>query len=197
MVADPTKKILTEKQEKFRDLLIEYDGIDVGEPYRKAGYKVKTDYIARTRAEALIKDPVFLRSCKEAIRKISKKKGITIERLLEEESCLAFSDPVDLVDLETGVLIAPHLLPVRIRRAIASVEIITAPGKTTIYKYKFWDKGKALERLERHKGMFEKDNAQRGGDIYIGVANDKQIEEQAIDVKHESITIKKPIAITE
>jgi hypothetical protein len=75
--------------------------------------------------------------------------------MLEEEKAIAFSDIRKLFD-EHGSLIEPHQLPDDIARAVAGIEIIDLEaGKK--YKYKLWDKGKALDRLEKIFGMFAPD----------------------------------------
>jgi hypothetical protein len=76
--------------------------------------------------------------------------------MLEEEKAIAFSDIRKLFD-EHGSLIAPHQLPDDITRAVAAIEIIDLPDGGSKYKYKLWDKGKALDRLEKIFGMFAPD----------------------------------------
>jgi hypothetical protein len=51
-------------------------------------------------------------------------------------------------------------LPEDVQRAISGLEIIQEANGQVKYKYKFWDKGRSLERLEKYLGMFEKDNLQ-------------------------------------
>jgi len=99
-----------------------------------------------------------------ALAKVSEKEArkaeITPERVLDEEKCIAFCDVRQIFD--SGIRIHPKDLPEEIARAVAGIDIIEneVTGVTT-YKYRFWDKGKALERLSKHLGLYEKDNKQR------------------------------------
>lgn len=80
----------------------------------------------------------------------------TAERILQEESCLAYSDLRSLFD-EAGSMVNPRDLPEEVARSVSSIEVVETTDKdgekTTKYKYKFWDKGRALARLEAIKGM--------------------------------------------
>jgi hypothetical protein len=85
---------------------------------------------------------------------------------LEEEKCIAFSDIRDLFD-EKGELIPSDQLPEDVSRAIAVYERRYLTDGTFVFKVRFWDKGKSLERIERYLGMFEKDNNQKRDRIII------------------------------
>jgi len=130
---------------------------------------------------------------------------ITLKRVMLEESCVAFCDPLDLFSDE-GTIIAPHELPERVRRAISSVEIIetiTKDGEKQIrYKYKFWDKGKSLERISKHLGLYEKDNVQKGVRMYFLRADDEAVPEiesvpDMVDAEFTELKGDKPIALLE
>lgn len=123
---------------------------------RQTGYRLLTkDYIQealrheqRKRAEALRADQA---------------------RILEEEAIIAFFDPAEAFNPRTGELRPPHELPEYIRRNLQNVDMDketrtypTPEGDeeavtTTRFKYRFNDKGRALERLSKHLGLF-KDN---------------------------------------
>jgi len=130
---------------------------------------------------------------------------ITLKRVMLEESCVAFCDPLDLFSDE-GTIVSPHELPERVRRAIASIEIIetaTKDGKAqTKYKYKFWDKGKSLERISKHLGLYEKDNVQKAVQFYILRADDEAVPEiesvpDMVDAEFTELKGDKPIALLE
>lgn len=92
------------------------------------------------------------------IRKIQKhrveKLNITAERILAEESYIAFSDFGDLFD-EQGISITnPKDMPQHVRRAIKSIEEIVV-GVQTRYKVSFWSKSDALKRLQAVTGMVQ------------------------------------------
>lgn len=78
--------------------------------------------------------------------------NITVERILAEESYIAFSDFSDLFDEHGISIVNPKDMPVNIRRAIKSVEEITAAGQTR-YKVTLWSKSDALKRLQGVMGM--------------------------------------------
>lgn len=90
------------------------------------------------------------------LRKLSKYRieqlNITTERILAEESYIAFSDFSELFDERGLSIINPKEMPVHVRRAIKSVEEITL-GLQTRYKVTFWSKSDALRRLQAVKGM--------------------------------------------
>lgn len=130
---------------------------------------------------------------------------INLRRIMLEESCVAFLDPIDLFDKD-GSLVAPHELPERIRRAISSVEVIEVKSdgdeKLHKYKYKFWDKGKSLERISKHLGLYEKDNVQKAVRMYFIRSDDvdaPQIEDspEVVEGEFREIDNKKPVALLE
>jgi len=87
---------------------------------------------------------------------------ITQKRTLEEEACIAFSNVAELFNAENG-RVEIQSLPDRVQRAISKVEFGFSPTSKTEFVKKVWfhDKGRALERLEKYLGMFERDNRQR------------------------------------
>ena len=90
--------------------------------------------------------------------------GLTDENILDELSVIAFADPADITD-EKGDYLPIGQLPGRIRRAISNVEIVNRPtrgGRETGVRYAFHPKMRALEAAMKYKGLFEKDNDQRG-----------------------------------
>ena len=150
------KKDLTHLQQNFLNNLMK--GMNQKDAYIKAGYKARGK-AAENHASRLVCNGRFAAELKKAVEKAADKAEISQERILREEKRLAFIDPIELVD-GNGKLLGLHELPVDIRRAIQGLEIITLVDGSLKYKYKFSDKGRSLERLERHLGMFEKDNEQ-------------------------------------
>jgi hypothetical protein len=147
-------------QEKFKNNLVA--GMDPRTAFEEAGYKSR-GYTASAAITRLLKHVKIKRLVAEARERAAFKAEVTQERILKEEACLAFSKVGSVFELKTETLIKPSELPEDVQRAISAIEVIeTAIGdnKTVKYKYKFWDKGRSLERLERQLGMFEKDNAQ-------------------------------------
>lgn len=81
---------------------------------------------------------------------------IDTRRILREAVCLATTDVAKVMNEHGGVKL-PHELDPETRAAIASFEI-DEKGRI---KYRFWDKNSALDRIFKHKGLFEIDNRQR------------------------------------
>ena len=134
--------------------------------YKIAYPSVKNTKTAEAGASRLLSNNKVKLYINKRLAEMSDKAGITQERILREESRLAFSDIAEIFKGKT--LVAPDKLPEDVRRAIAGVKVkVKSYGEgaskrtETTYEYKFWDKGRALERVEKHLGMFEKDNIQR------------------------------------
>ena len=86
------------------------------------------------------------------------------------ECCrIAFAD-VGQAFNEDNTLKAIHEMPEDIRRAVSGIEvdeIYEGTGKDReligyTKKVKFWNKGKQIETLFKHHGLFAKDNDQKG-----------------------------------
>lgn len=130
---------------------------------------------AKTACYALLKKPNISAKIAEIRERRAKlrdnKSAMSPDRLLQEEQRLSTSTLGDIVDSE-GEFIPLHKLPEDLQRALSGVDVedtilqVTEGEVTTEtrlkrrYKYRLWDKGKSLERGERHLGMFEKDNQQ-------------------------------------
>ena len=145
-----TKRKLTPQQEKFVDNLLE--GMSQDEAYIKAGYKVR-GAAARVNASRLLTNANVSAILEKRRKKVAYEAEISAERILREEMCLAFFDPGSLVD-KNGKQLPLHKLPENVRRAIVGLEVITQPKGKLKFKFKFSDKGKSLDRLERIQGMF-------------------------------------------
>jgi len=121
-----------------------------------AAYKnVKSENTAAVEASKNLRKPKLKKYLDAISAQLAEKNEITVSRILKEEARLAFSDLGDIFNGRTTI--PPDQLPEDVRRAIAGVEVTTRTfddgSSETTYKYKFWDKGKALQRLERHLGM--------------------------------------------
>lgn len=73
--------------------------------------------------------------------------AISKERVLQEESSIAFSDPRDLLD-ENGQIRDLKDLPESVRRGIRRITQSTSAGVTNV-RVEFYDKGKSLDRLQK------------------------------------------------
>lgn len=88
---------------------------------------------------------------------------LSVDRIVEEESCIAFSDVGMLFDEDGYTALSPAELPPEIRRAVSGVEIKEIPvrtnrGRKTVmrrhYRYQLWNKGESLKRLSQIKGLY-------------------------------------------
>lgn len=135
------------------------------EAYRKAYPNQKgSDDTCRGNASRLLDKPHVMARIKELQGAIDKEFAVDNAELLEEASRLAFADLRKLFHND-GSLKAPHELDDDTAKAIASfkrTDKTVGEVTYTTYEYKFWDKNSALERLYKHKGMFEQDNKQKG-----------------------------------
>jgi len=159
------KNDLTPEQQKFADeWLIDNNGTRA---YKVAYDTEMTDHVAGSAASRLLDDVKVRSYIEQEQAKIAAKYKITRERVLEEEAYIAFSDPRTFFN-DDGTIKSPDKMPAHIIRAMSAFEHETKTyGKdddtteVTKRKFKLWDKGRALERIEKHLGMFEKDNQQK------------------------------------
>jgi phage terminase small subunit len=169
----PVRKHLPDMQEKFLRLLIDNQaktGADrqpIGRLYEQAGYATR-GLLANKAASRLTRIPGKFRDFyRAALARLQEKVEVSTADVLTEEKRLAFQDIIGIFEPNTDTLIKPSQLPEDIRRAIASIKVIELPTGSTVYQYKFWNKGQALERLSRHLGMYEKDQEQGRATILI------------------------------
>jgi len=154
---------LSPKQERFKNNLLK--GMDKGKAYEAAGY-IARGGIASTNASKLLKNAKFAKAYSEALERVGNKAEATKERIILEECRLAYSDLRQI--FKDGTTISPDQLPEDVARSISGVEIIerVIVGNNDEqvlerkFKYRFWDKGRALERISKHLGLYEKDNEQ-------------------------------------
>ena len=142
-------KELSPKWLKFADeYLVDLNGAQAA---IRAGYSEKT---ARSIANRLLTYVDIQEYIQKRRKEIQKSLQITQERILEEEARLAFVDVRFLFD-ENGDLLPIHKIPEDARRAIAGVEITDLEKvKGVKRKYRLSDKGRALERISKHLGLY-------------------------------------------
>ena len=86
----------------------------------------------------------------------AKRNEITVDRILQEEKRLSFYDVADIFN-ENGTIKNIRDIPEDLRRAIAGIqvnEIFGREHRTVKTKIKLADKGRSLERISKHLGMF-------------------------------------------
>jgi len=127
--------------------------------YRASYPGCSTDKAAGSNAEKFLKNPEIRAAIDKNMKKLFAGVNMPAERILLEEGRIAFQDFRQAFNGD--VQIPPSELPEDIARAVKDVTVKTRnifhpDGRLeviTTYKYSFWDKGAALQRLERHLGM--------------------------------------------
>jgi phage terminase small subunit len=152
-------KKLTLKQEAFCQHYV-ITGNGAGS-VRLAGYQCKTDSVATSLAEDMLKNPAITARIAEIRAPLLKKLEITKERTMQEIARLAFSDIGRIFD-EDGNVKPVSEIDEDTRRAISGIDVdeLTAGSgseKTSIgvnKKVKLYDKVKSLEMLAKHFGIY-------------------------------------------
>lgn len=146
---------LTPQQEKFAQEVASGKGRSAA--YRSAYKtgKMKPETVNET-ASRLAADPKIAARVAALAAKAEEHFAVDTAKLLREASRLAFSDIGNIMHADGRVKL-PHELDAETRAAVASFKI----DEYGRIEYKFWDKNAAIERLFKHKGLFEKDNGQK------------------------------------
>lgn len=164
MKKQAAKKIkpLTDKQKLFvAEYLVDMNG---GKAAIRAGFSERT---ARVIAYELLQDPRIQEALQAAMEERAKRVEITADRVLREAARVGLSDIRRLFN-ESGAMKPINELDDDISAAVASVEVFEefeGSGSERVSvgqvrKIKLWDKNPALDKLMKHLGMFEKNNAQ-------------------------------------
>lgn len=127
-----------------------------------------SDSAADKAGQRMSKTVLFLSMLKERQEAVYDNLEITTERILKERARLAFFDARKLFDAN-GQPIPIQDLDDDTAAALAGLEVVEefeGQGKERKFigytkKYRLADKGASLTSLEKQKGMFEKDNAQK------------------------------------
>lgn len=82
------------------------------------------------------------------------KKASSAEAILHETAKIAFQDPRNMFDEETGRLLKPHELSDKAAGSIAGIETASDKDGTTFTKVKTYDKIAALKLLGTHVGVY-------------------------------------------
>ena len=180
-----SNQTLTPNQRAFCEARFRHPELTAAHCYLRAYPKCKSENAAAVEASKNLKKPK-IQSYLEELNNQAANIGLYPGRILREEACLAFYDLRDMVDPVTGEILPLADLPEHMARAIVGMKIIKTQSikdpdlVRTEYHFKFADKGKALERLERILGMFEKDNLQqpkadKTPDRWVVVPTDREL----------------------
>lgn len=135
---------LTRRQKRFVDELVQ--GCSAAEAMRRSGYAGSYPEI---RAYKDRKKPEIRAAIEERTAQLTEDVGVRQHVILRQMLAIATADPRKLVD-ESGKALPLEQLDPDTAAAISSVEVenISIDGETGVrYKYKFWDKVKANDRL--------------------------------------------------
>ncbi len=146
---------LTAKQAAFAQAIV--SGMNQSDAYRNAynAGTMKSETIHK-KACAVMKVGKVGGRIKELRAEIDKVYVLDTAKLIREAARIAFCQPSRIIG-PTGSVLLPSELDADTEAAVASFDI----DEFGRVKYKFWDKNSALERLFKHKGLFEIDNKQR------------------------------------
>lgn len=130
-----------------------------------AGYSAKT---AKVKASQLLVDEEIEAYIIEKRQEVAKKHGVTLDRVIEEYSKIAFFDIRKVYGVD-GALLPISQIDDDEAGAIASVKTLeVVQGDMVIgesKEIKVFDKIRALQDLGKHLGLFEKDNEQSKSEI--------------------------------
>ena len=129
-------------------------GMNAGPAYAAAGYKAKS-HSADVAASRLLKNDDVRTRIAELTAPALAETGVTVERVLQELTCLAFYDVTQIFESNGDGLTMkdPRTLPEDLCRSIVGIKPIHQ-GEEVGYEYKFVDKLRALESLARYLRMF-------------------------------------------
>jgi len=151
---------LNDRQIRFaQEYIIDLNGTQA---YKRAGYDVKDDEIAKVNASRLLTNANVKKLIHRMKAERARRSQITADRVLAQLDRLAFSDLRDIYGEERGLLPIPQLGD-DAAAAIQSVKLSDRkmPGSgsgedaeyETIIEYKFADKKGSLDLLAKHLGL--------------------------------------------
>ena len=134
---------------------------------KRAGYSEKTAY---SQGHRLLKDAEVKARIEELQAERNERMKITADRVLEEIAKVAFFDIRRLYDVDGSVKNVNALddeaaAVVSSFKSRTEIDGLNSEGNAkfaTVEEYKTYDKGRHLEMLCKHLGLFEKDNSQKG-----------------------------------
>lgn len=150
-------KGLNSRQSRFVDeYIFDLNGTNAA---IRAGYS-KTS--AATTASEILTYPNVQRAVQMAMDRRAKRVGIKLDRVLEEEKVIAFSDIGEIFDFtgDSYVLKKPFEIPEHARRAVQSMKVKTesftkddVTRTIQTVEVKLWSKDSSLGRVKDHLGV--------------------------------------------
>lgn len=187
---------LKRRHRKFVDAYV--PGQTGAEAMREIGYKGAQP---ERRAWRLLKRPEIIAAVEERELHYIREMGVRAERIMRETVAIATSDPRRLED-ENGKAIPLHKLDAATAAAISAVEVenISTNGETgTRYKYKLWDKNKALDKLGQYRKLWDTKGPTVNVDarsVTVNATGGAEALQGAIRLLEQARAIAAPIAAT-
>ena len=156
---------MTEKQKRFcEEYLIDLNATQAA---IRAGYSTESAYAIGSEN---MKKPQIRARVDKAIAEQSKRTGINADRVVRELARIALLNPKNVINFEDATVLSDASDDDLAAVASVRVKIIpTADGEGIEREVKLYDKGKALEQLGRHLGMFT-EKVEHSGSIDTGSA---------------------------
>lgn len=174
----PELKPLTDKQEKYCQAYVVCAN-------QSTAYRIAYDADAMGNASVAVEacklhaDPNISLRIRELQQEAYERNKITIDELIQSMAGMVRFDIAELYD-ENGSLKSIHSIPKEVRQMIAeyTADEIRIDSMVVGHtkKIKVIDKLAAIEKLMKHLGGYEKDNAQRKADPTVINWNGKQIK---------------------
>jgi hypothetical protein len=156
LINDPVYlKLKTSQQRFIYYLYLQKENLWTNsETYRRAykNYNCPTNQ-ASVHYNGLKKDDRIQHCVKKLEAYFKRQLDLIPQRILREESYIAFSDIAKYFDSEGHLTIHPSKLPAPARRAIGGIKRITQKDGSVVYEVSLWNKGAALARLQNVYGM--------------------------------------------
>jgi phage terminase small subunit len=145
----------------------------------RAGYSPKT---AEAQCSRLLSHVKVQRAIEARMAERSKRTEVTADRVLLEIARLGFSDLRRLFD-EDGRLKRPDEWDDDTAASIASIEIVSRSLGDGVVEYvrkiKLWDKGKALDQLRKHLGLYRDQGPSKRS--HLGLYRDQEASKRSGD----------------
>jgi len=162
---------LTPKQEKF---CLEYVRTgNASDAYRSSynAEKMKNETVNSKASMLLSKDKIRAR-VEELQTETQKRTEVTIDNVVKELAKIGFHDVRKLYN-DDGTLKQPNELDEETASAVTEISVrqmrIDEDTVADVIKYKFANKESALDKLMKHLGGYDKDNAQKITSIVVKV----------------------------
>lgn len=169
----PKRKRMDDQTDRLLALVIKFKSECRKAPIKDAAAEVGMSYDYARRVVTIPHNRAKIAQADEKVIESALLAAATSKtRILEEYARLAFFDPKNLVNPETGAPLAIHELDEDTRRAVAGIKMVNSREWGELVDIKFPDKKGCLDSLSRVAGMFN-DKVQIGvsfGDILAEVA---------------------------